>query len=234
MSQYIPELPILLVEDDYDLAGNIQDYLEHLGWKVDYAPNGAMALHLILSQTYSLAILDLNLPGINGLELCQRIRNNQETSNLPVFMLTAASSLEDKLSGFDHGADDYLAKPFDLKEMLARISALVRRSTNCYPVSKKTLSISDLILDTSLRTVTRASEKLKVTNMGFSILTLLLKESPSVVSKSKIEDHLWQGHPPNSDALRTHITVLRNAIDQPGWKPLLHTHRGIGYQISEQ
>jgi DNA-binding response OmpR family regulator len=117
---HAPAQPVLLVEDDLDLAGNIQDYLEHHGWLVDHAPNGALGLHRLLAERHSVAILDLRLPGLGGLELCQRMRAQTGTA-LPVLMLTAADTLKDRLTGFEAGADDYMVKPFALPELLARL-----------------------------------------------------------------------------------------------------------------
>jgi DNA-binding response OmpR family regulator len=233
MAQDVPALPVLLVEDDLDLAGNVQDYLEHYGWRVDYASNGAIALHRLLTETYSAVLLDLNLPGLNGLELSGRIRAEEATASLPILMLTAADSLEDRLNGFDQGADDYLVKPFALPELLARLGALVRRSqSDPKTPQQKTLELADLQLDPTLRKVTRAGKELTLTNMGFALLELLLKKSPAVVSKSEIENHLWGDELPGSDSLRTHIASLRSELDQSPWPPLLRTHRGIGYQLT--
>ena len=122
----VPPLPVLLVEDDPDLAANIQDFLELRGWRVDYAPNGALAMHRLISGKHSVGIFDLRMPGIDGLELCERVRT-QLAPGLPVLMLTAADTLHDRLRGFEAGADDYLVKPFALAELLARLQALVRR-----------------------------------------------------------------------------------------------------------
>lgn len=226
-----PALPLLLVEDDLDLAGNIQDYLEGRGWKVDYAMNGALALHRLLEQRHSAAVLDLNVPGMNGLELCQRLRQGIAPV-LPVLMLTAADTLTDRLRGFEAGADDYLAKPFALAELLARLQALIRRSnpgTGAAP--EAVLRVDDLELDPALRIVRRQGEVLRLTNMGFMLLEILLRQSPRVVPRAEIEAKLWGDNPPGSDALRTHLAALRAEVDRPTWKPLLHTHRGFGYQL---
>jgi DNA-binding response OmpR family regulator len=228
----VPAEPVLLVEDDLDLAGNIQDYLEHLGWRVDYAPDGALALHRLLAGRHAAAILDLRLPGLGGLELCRRLRAGDGAgSRLPVLMLTAADTLSDRLAGFEAGADDYLIKPFALPELLARLQALVRRAQPHLAAATAVHRFSDLELDPALRTVRRAGELLPLTNMGFALLEILLKRAPAVVPRGEIEHHLWGDEPPGSDALRTHLAALRAAVDRPPWPPLLHTHRGIGYQL---
>ena len=225
-----PSAPVLLVEDDLDLAGNIQDYLEHRGWQVDYAPNGALGLHQILSREYSAVILDLRLPGLGGIELCRRLRA-ELGSTLPVLMLTAADTLNDRLTGFEAGADDYLVKPFALPELLARLQALIRRAQACSASASTILRFADVELDRDLRTVRRAGQLLTVTKMGYDLLEILMQRAPAVVPRADIEHHLWHGEPPGSDALRTHLAALRAVVDRPPWPPLLHTHRGIGYQL---
>lgn len=227
-----PAEPVLLVEDDLDLAGNIQDYLEHQGWRVDYAPDGGLALHRLLAGRHAAAILDLRLPGLGGLELCRRLRAGAGTgSRLPVLMLTAADTLNDRLAGFEAGADDYLVKPFALPELLARLQALVRRAQPHLATGAAVLRFADLELDPALRMVKRAGEVLPLTNMGFALLEILLKRAPAVVPRAEIEHHLWGDEPPGSDALRTHLAALRAVVDRAPWTPLLHTHRGIGYQL---
>ena len=225
-----PAQPILLVEDDLDLAGNIQDYLGHQGWLVDYAPDGALALHRVLAGRHAAAILDLRLPGLGGLELCRRLRA-ETGARLPVLMLTAADTLNDRLAGFEAGADDYLVKPFALPELLARLQALVRRAQPHLAAATVVLRFADLELDPALRTVRRSGELLPLTNMGLALLEILLKRAPAVVPRAEIEHHLWGEEPPGSDALRTHLAALRAAVDREPWPPLLHTHRGIGYQL---
>jgi DNA-binding response OmpR family regulator len=225
-----PSAPVLLVEDDLDLAGNIQDYLEHRGWQVDYAPNGALGLHQILSSEYSAVILDLRLPGLDGVELCRRLRT-EIGSALPVLMLTAADTLNDRLGGFEAGADDYLVKPFALPELLARLQALIRRVQAYGAGASKILRFADVELDRDLRTVRRAGQLLTVTKMGYDFLEILMQRAPAVVPRADIEHHLWHGEPPGSDALRTHLAALRAVLDRPPWPALLHTHRGIGYQL---
>lgn len=226
----VASAPVLLVEDDLDLAGNIQDYLEHRGWQVDYAPNGALGLHQILSRAYSAVILDLRLPGLSGIELCRRVRT-EVGATLPVLMLTAADTLNDRLTGFEAGADDYLVKPFALPELLARLRALIRRAQAFGAGASAILRFADVELDRDLRTVRRAGQLLTVTKMGYDLLEILMQRAPAVVPRADIEHHLWHGEPPGSDALRTHLAALRAVLDRSPWPPLVHTHRGIGYQL---
>jgi DNA-binding response OmpR family regulator len=225
-----PPLPVLLVEDDPDLAANIQDFLEQQGWRVDYAPNGALAVHQLINGSFSAGIFDLRLPGLGGLELCERVRAGIAPA-LPVLMLTAADTLEDRLRGFRSGADDYLVKPFALTELLARLQALVRRSASLNRSPGETLHVGDLQLCVATREASRGARRLTLTNMGFTILEKLMRHSPAIVLRSDLEFHLWGDEPPGSDSLRTHIATLRAAIDPPGVPPLLLTHRGVGFQL---
>ena len=225
-----PSLPVLLVEDDPDLAANIQDYLEGQGWKVDFAPNGAMALHKLIDGKFAAGIFDLNLPGVGGLELCTRVRSDLAPS-LPVLILTAADGLEDRLKGFQAGADDYLVKPFATAELLARLQAIIRRTSGGNQAPAETIRIGDLRLQVSTREAYRGARRLTLTNMGFLILQKLMQSSPAIVLRTELETHLWGDEPPDSDSLRTHIAHLRAAIEPPGCSPMLHTHRGVGFQI---
>jgi DNA-binding response OmpR family regulator len=224
-----PNTPVLLVEDNFDLAGNIQDYLEQRGWSVDYVPNGALALHRVSEQTHAAVILDLRLPVMDGLEVCRRLRSGI-APRIPVLMLTAADLLDDRLTGFAAGADDYMVKPFALSELLARLRALVRRSSALSPSS--VLRLHDLELNPSTREVRRGERRLVLTRMGYSILEYLLARSPAVVLRQELERHLWADDPPGSDALRTHIATLRAEVDRAERTALLHTHRGVGYQMT--
>jgi DNA-binding response OmpR family regulator len=226
-----PALPLLLVEDDADMAANIADYLGRRGWTVHHAATGALALHLVLGQSFAAVVLDRGLPGLDGIEVCQRLRHGLDRK-VPVLMLTAADRLEDRLSGFAAGVDDYLVKPFALPELQARLTALVRRAQGAAPSSAgEVLRCADLVLSPGTREVSRAGRPLVLTNMGFALLELLLRRSPEVVRRDELEQALWHDEPPGSDALRSHWFALRNAVDTPPAPPLLHTHRGVGFQV---
>jgi DNA-binding response OmpR family regulator len=222
--------PLLLVEDDRDLAANIEEYLARRGWEVDYAPNGARALDRILENQYAAVILDHWLPGISGMELCQKIRAGA-APQLPVLMLTAADSLEDRLAGFEAGVDDYLVKPFAPPELVARLRALIRRSVGRPDLSSARLVFEDVEMDTEMREVRRAGRALQLTRMAFAILEILLRRAPALVTRQEIERTLWGEEMPGSDALRSHIFALRAALETAHQPPILHTHRGIGYQL---
>ncbi len=222
--------PLLLVEDDLDMADNIGDYLDRRGWRVHHAANGALALHLIMETQFAAVVLDRGLPGIDGLELCRRLRDGA-ARHLPVLMLTAADSLDDRLAGFSSGVDDYVVKPFALPELHARLTALVRRSEGRSAAAAEVLRCADLEMNLGTRVVSRAGQAISLTNMGFAILEILLRRSPDVVRREEIEQALWGEMPPSSDALRTHVFALRTAIDGGSSPSLLWTHRGVGYQL---
>jgi DNA-binding response OmpR family regulator len=227
----IPSLPLLLIEDDADMAANISEYLERRGWTIHHAPTGPLALHLVLQNRFAVAVLDRGLPGFDGIEVCQRLRSGL-ARDLPVLMLTAADSLEDRLTGFAAGVDDYLVKPFSIKELNARLEALVRRAGALAPAGAgEVLRCADLTLWPRTREVQRAGLPLNLTRMGFDLLELLLRRSPEVVRREELEQALWRDEPPGSDALRSHLFALRTAVDGPFADALLHTHRGVGVQL---
>lgn len=220
---------VLLIEDNADLAANIYDYLAAEGHTMDAAGDGITGLHLAVVNDYDVIVLDLALPGMDGLDVCRRLREEAQ-KDIPIIMLTARDTLEDKLSGFAAGADDYLVKPFSLEELNARLVALGRRTR---PDIGKRLQVADLILDNDLMEVTRGGERLDLTPIQIRILARLMQESPRVVRKNDMETHVWGDDPPDSDALRAHIHALRTAIDKPFATPLLQTVRGIGYRLAK-
>lgn len=221
-------ISILLVEDNPDLAANIADYLEAHGYLVDVAMDGVTGLHLAVSQPHDVIVLDLMLPGIDGLTLCRRLRQDAR-SDVPVLMLTARTTLDDKAAGYSEGADDYLVKPFELRELDMRLRALMRRGRSSE--SLRQLKVGDLQFDLDTLTVERAGRTISLTAVSLRILELLMKRSPSVVRRHDIEQAVWGDSPPDSDALRVHMHTLRSAIDVDGLPPLLLTVRGIGYQL---
>ncbi|MBS3951384.1 MAG: response regulator transcription factor [Methylomicrobium sp.] len=222
-------MEILLVEDNNDLAIELADFFEAQGHSIDAAADGITALHLAIVNHYDVIVLDLNLPGIDGLTVCQRLR--QEEKWTPILMLTARDTLTDRIKGFEFGADDYLVKPFSLKELNLRLSALVRRSSGVN--RSTTLTVAGLELDVKNHHVMRNGIKIDLTVIEFRILELLMRKSPHVVSRDELSRAIWQDSPTDADTLKVHIHHLRSAIDKPFEKPLLHTIRGIGYQLSE-
>jgi DNA-binding response OmpR family regulator len=221
-------ISVLLVEDNRDLAANIADYLEAKGYLVDVAMDGVTGLHLAVTQAHDVIILDLMLPGIDGLTVCRRLRQDAHSA-VPVLMLTARATLDDKAAGFGEGADDYLVKPFELRELDLRLSALTRRART--KENQRLLSVADLVFDLDTLTVQRAGQPVTLPVVALKILELLMKRAPSVIRRRDIEQAVWGDSPPDSDALRVHIHTLRSAIDPPGLPPLLHTLRGVGYQL---
>jgi DNA-binding response OmpR family regulator len=220
---------LLLIEDNPDLAANISDFLEGRGHSLDMAYNGFAGLGFAIENDYDALILDLMLPGLDGLEVCARLRATGRA--VPVLMLTARDSLDDKLDGFASGADDYLVKPFALQELEARLHALLRRGHGTSPATQR-LQTSDLLLDLATRRASRAGQPLELPPIPMKLLELLLRRAPSVVSRHEMERAIWGDEPPDSDALRTHLHQLRQIIDKPFARPLLQTVRGFGYRLA--
>jgi DNA-binding response OmpR family regulator len=216
---------ILIIEDQPDILQNIADYLELKGYLVDCAYDGLGGLHLAITQTFDLIILDLMLPGMDGITLCQRLRQDARLQT-PIIMLTARDSVDDKLTGFRAGADDYLVKPFSLPELHARVEAVLRRGQTGL---QNVLEVGDLHFDMNSLEVTRQEKLLKLSPIGLKLLEMLMKRSPHVVRREVLEELLWGEDLPGSDSLRSHIHILRQAIDKPFKSPLLHTVHGIGY-----
>jgi DNA-binding response OmpR family regulator len=219
---------VLLIEDHTDISEMVGAYLEGRGFIVDYATDGITGLHLAVTNQYDTIILDLMLPGLDGLEVCHKIRNEAK-NDVPVIMLTARDTLDDKITGLEHGADDYLIKPFAIQELEARVRSLIRRHRG--EISKEVLSIGDLSIDTSTLKVTRNNQELAVTPIGLKILTVLMRESPAVVSRRELERAVWGDILPDSDTLRSHLYNLRKIIDKPFDKKLLLTVQGSGFRI---
>ncbi len=205
-------------------------FLENRGYEVDYAADGITGLHLAVTNKYDCIILDLMLPGIDGIEVCRKIREDAR-KNTPIIMLTARDTLEDKITGLETGADDYLVKPFAIQELEVRVRTLIRRNQG--DVAKEILQVGDLSLDTSTLTVTRENQELNLTPIGLKILTILMRASPAVVSRRDLERQVWGHVLPDSDTLRSHLYNLRKVMDKPFKHPLLKTIQASGYKIVE-
>jgi DNA-binding response OmpR family regulator len=197
---------------------------------VDYATDGLDGYRLASENSYDVIVLDLMLPRLDGLEVCRRLRAEAKKAT-PVLMLTARDTLTDKVSGLDAGADDYLVKPFAIQELEARVRALIRRDRR--QVSAGVLKVADLVLDTASLRATRAGTELQLSPIGLRLLTILMRESPRVVSRRDIEREIWGDGLPDSDTLRSHLYNLRKAMDRPFDKPLLHTVQTAGYRIAD-
>lgn len=220
---------ILMVEDHYELAATVCEFLEEHGFVIDHARNLDAARNFLKTQAYHLLLLDINLPDGSGYELCEWLRVDQGM-NIPVLMLTARDTLDDKLKGFVAGTDDYLVKPFDFNELVMRIRALIKRSLG--EVSKSKIQIHDLILDSSTQTIIRAGQHIELPRIQFKLLKILMRNSPRVITKQEIMIELWGDEEPESDALRSHIYNLRKMVDKPFTQKLIHTISGVGLKIA--
>jgi DNA-binding response OmpR family regulator len=220
---------ILLIEDHHDIAAMVCDHLEDSGYEVDYAADGVTGLHLAVTGEFDAIILDLMLPGMDGLDICRKYRGEAGGSK-PILMLTARDTLEDKVAGLDAGADDYLVKPFEMEELDARLRALLRRAGG--DLAPRLLRVADLEFDTGTLEVRRARHSITLTPIGMKLLETLMKASPRVVSRRELERAVWGDIVPDSDALRSHLYNLRKAIDKPFETTLLHNVPGMGYRLA--
>ncbi len=220
-------LRILLVEDQAELAASIIDFLESEGHRLDYAADGRQGLEQALRGPYDVVLLDLRLPRLGGLDVCRQLRATSER-HLPILMLTARDTLDDKIAGFDAGADDYLTKPFALEELLLRCNALGRRHQLH---DSKLLTIGELIIDRHQRTATRRGRELELHRTPFDILVALTEAYPAVMTRSELANRIWGDDQPASDALATHIYSLRQALDRPFDTPMLKTLHGVGFRL---
>lgn len=220
---------LLLIEDSHDLATNIGEFLESRGHIVDYAADGLTGLHLAAVNPYEALIVDIGLPGIDGLSLCRRLRQDAHSA-VPILMLTARDTEHDKLAGFEAGTDDYLIKPFSLPELHARLCALGRRAAGA---GDAVLQVADLRFDTRSLIVRRGAQRLELTPAALRLLEVLMRRSPGVVSRRDAEQAIWNDNPAESDAaLRGYVHALRQAIDREFPAKLIHTIHGIGYRLA--
>ncbi len=223
-------MDILVIEDNRDISTNIFDYFESKGHTVDLAEDGITGLHLSVTNPYDVLILDWMLPGMDGVALCRRLR--EAGRQTPVLMLTARDSLNDKIEGLEAGADDYVVKPFALREIEARLNALLRRGKA--PGEQSTLKVGDLSFNTGTLKVTRGERAIDLPPIPLKFLELLMRQAPRVIPREEVERAIWGHLPPDSDALRAHLHLLRKAVDGHGGTALIKTHRGMGYQISDE
>lgn len=220
-------MKILVIEDNPDIAANIGDYLEDRDYVVDFAGDGVTGLHLAVVNDFDAIVLDLMLPGMDGLDVCRKLREDAR-KNTPVLMLTARDALDQKLKGFKTGADDYMVKPFELQELEARLQVLARRGK---AVQARVLKVADLEFNLDTLTVRRAGQVLNINPTGLKLLQRMMEASPWVVSREELELRVWGEELPDSDSLRVHIHSLRAAVDKPFDKLLIHTRHGIGYRL---
>ena len=218
---------ILLVEDNADLASNIIDYLEALGHRLHYAADGEAGLREALVSPVDIVLLDLALPNRDGLSVCAEIRRRADR-RVPILMVTARDTLDDKLAGFASGADDYLVKPFSLAELAARVVALAQRPQLGQP---HRFSVGPLTIDRQARTATRDGRPLRLTPLLWELMLLLAEAWPHPVSRAEATLRLWGDEPPTSDSLRAHVHLLRQVVDKPFGLPMIETVHSVGYRL---
>ncbi len=226
---------ILLVEDEPKTVQSLKKGLEEFNYQVDVAYDGEIALQLTNQNSYHLIVSDIIIPGINGLELCRKLRT--KGIDVPILMLTALSSTDDKIIGFDAGADDYLAKPFDFKEFLARVKALLKRyghSSVSIENQSNILKYSDIELDLNSRLVHRNGQLINLTAKEFQLLEYFLRNQEKVISKSEIAEKIWEVEDEQSfNLIEVYVNYLRKKIDKNFDKKLIHTQFGVGYILRE-
>ncbi|WP_293373660.1 response regulator transcription factor [Nevskia sp.] len=221
---------VLLVEDHPDLAANLGDFLGSHGHSVDFAADGPSGLRIAQSQRFDAIVLDRLLPGLDGASVCRRLRAGGG-QQVPLLMLTALDTVNDRVEGLRAGADDYLVKPFAMVELLARLEALHRRATN--GGSERLLSVADLEFDLDTLIARRAGETISLTPALRKLLELLMRETHRVVTREELERRLWGDVPPEGDVLRAHMYALRVAVDKPWPRKLLQTIHGSGYRLAD-
>lgn len=219
---------ILLVEDEPSAATMLAKGLREEAYAVDVAADGETALAQAFVNDYDLIVLDVVLPRKDGFRVCRELRGNGLTA--PVLMLTARDAVEDRIEGLDSGADDYLAKPFDFDELLARVRALLRRRPALYP---EIITVGDLSIDTHSRQVTRAEQSIDLTAKEYALLEYLARRAGEVVSRTDIAEHVWdESYDPFSKVIEVFIQRLRRKVDEGHALKLIHTRRGAGYMLT--
>ena len=222
---------ILLVEDDGKIASFIVKGLKAEGFAVDHAADGEMGLHLALTEPYDAAIIDLMLPKLDGLSLIDQMR--RERIKTPVIILSARGSVDDRVKGLQTGGDDYLTKPFAFSELLARIQALIRRSSNVTEPTK--LMVADVSINLITREVVRAGKTIGLQPLEFSLLEYLMRNAGRVVSKTMIMEHVWDYYfDPQTNVVESRVYKLREKIDKGFPNKLIHTVRGVGYVFEDK
>ena len=222
-------MKILLAEDEVDLNNVVTRYLKKNGYSVDSVLDGEEALDYLEYSEYDLVILDIMMPKVDGFEVIKKLRN--KGNHTSVLMLTARDSAEDKVKGLDLGADDYIVKPFDFNELMARIRAVVRRK---YGNSSNKLVIGDLILDTSEKSVTRAGKQIELTGKEYEVLEYLMQSKNRILSREQIKEHVWDfDYEGDSNIIDVLIKNIRKKIDIEDGKQIIYTKRGLGYVIKE-
>ncbi len=223
------EIRILLVEDEKKIADSLKKGLSEQNYHVEVAYDGIEGKKLFESQKFDLVILDINLPGHNGYTLCKKIRNRNPS--IPIVMLTALSATDDKIEGFDAGADDYVVKPFDFKELLVRIRALLKRIYNNVPVGN-IIRVGDLVINLDSKEVTRGGNGISLTAKEFQLLEYLVKNRNKVVSRADIALNVWDiDFDTKTNVIDVYVNFLRKKLDHDFEKKFIHTQVGVGYVL---
>lgn len=226
------ERSILLVEDERKIADTLKRGLEEEGFRVEVAYDGTIGWRLYHQEPFELVILDINLPGMNGYELCRTIRNRD--AQVPIIMLTALSSLSDKLEGYDTGADDYLVKPFEFRELLMKIRVLLKRSQQLQVPTGSILRAGDLEMNLDSKEVRRGDKDIQLTAKEFQLLEYLLRNKNRVVSRADLAINVWDiDFDTNTNVIDVYINYVRNKVDKPFDQKLIHTQVGMGYVLRE-
>jgi two-component system, OmpR family, copper resistance phosphate regulon response regulator CusR len=224
---------LLVVEDEPAVASFLKQGLEEKHFAVDIAYDGATGEKLALSKDYSLIILDVIIPVVNGVELCKRIREHKP--NVPILMLTALGTTEDKVTGFESGADDYLVKPFEFKELLARIKALTKRTQSGVAPPGNVLRVSDLLLDLDKKSAVRGNKQIPLTAKEFALLHFFMKNKGRVVPRAELAEKVWDvNFDTGTNVVEVYVNILRKKIDRDFDKKLIHTRIGLGYLFTDQ
>jgi DNA-binding response OmpR family regulator len=221
---------VLLVEDDTQIAHFVAKGLREQSYAVDVAITGEDALYQVAINTYDLVILDVMIPAPDGFAVCRELRRLGH--RMPVLVLTARDAVEDRVKGLDHGADDYLTKPFEFRELLARLRALLRRPTALQP---PTLTVAGLVVDTAGQRVSRDGKHISLTTKEYALVEFLARNAGRVVGRAEIAEHVWnEDFDPFSNLIEVYINRVRRKLETKGAKPLLHTRRGAGYVLSSE
>jgi two-component system, OmpR family, copper resistance phosphate regulon response regulator CusR len=226
------EIKILLIEDEKKIADSISKGLKELDYHIETAYDGKIGLRLFESGSFNLVITDINLPGINGFDLCKIIRNRNQ--HIPVLMLTAFSATNDKIEGFDSGADDYMVKPFEFKELVVRIRALLKRTLNQQLPSGNILKVADLEMNVDSKEVTRDSKSISLTAKEFQLLEYFMRNRNRVISRNDIAEKVWElDFDTKTNVIDVYVNFLRKKIDKNFNIKLIHTQVGMGYMMKE-
>jgi DNA-binding response OmpR family regulator len=219
---------ILIIEDDERIAQNISKGLQEKGYNTEIAYDGKIGLKMALNSTFDLILLDLNLPQMNGYQVCSEIR--KRNANIPIIMLTALGETEDKIDGFDQGADDYIVKPFDFRELLARINVFLKRRSSENDDNRNVLQVDNLVMNLDTKIITRNDVIIELTPKEFSLLEYLVRNQNRVVSKDEIAEKIWESNNNKSyNVIEVYINFLRKKIDKDFDTKLIHTKTGMGY-----